>query len=66
MLSEEPIPGITTRAVPKQAVFLQETLTGKTIPIGKYHAELPGTENKMLPLNEGFLSLGLSALENGI
>ena len=45
---------------------MQEALTGKTAPIGKYHAELPGTENKMLPLTEGFLSLGLSSLENGI
>lgn len=65
MLSEEPIPGITTQAIPKQAVFLQENLTGESVPIGKYCAELPGTENKMLPLNEGFLSLGLPALENG-
>jgi len=52
--------------VPKQAVFLHENLTEASVPIGKYHAELPGAENKMLPLNDGFLSLGLSALENGI
>ncbi len=66
LLSEEPIPGITTQAIPKQAVFLRESLTGASVPIGKYHAELPGAENKMLPLNEGFLSLGLSALEKGM
>ena len=55
-----------TQAQPKQAVFLQDALTGKTAQIGRYREDLPGTENKMVPVLEGFQTLGLSALADGI
>ena len=66
LLSPDPIPGIVTQAQPKQAVFLQDALTGKTAQIGCYREDLPGTENKMVPVWEGFQSLGRSILADGI
>ena len=66
LLSATPVPGIVTQAQPKQAVFLQDALTGKTAQIGCYREDLPGTENKMAPVWEGFQSLGRSILADGI
>ena len=66
LLSNTPIPGITTRAEPGQAVFLTETRTGQAAQIGRYQDTLTGTENKMVPVDNGFHSLGLSALTRGI
>jgi len=57
------VPGITTHAVPREAVFLCERQTGQQAMIGRYDASLPGTENKMVPCPEGFLELGIPALE---
>ena len=45
---------------------MQDALTGKTAQIGRYRADLPGTENKMVPVWEGFQTLGLSTLAGGI
>ena len=66
LLSTTPVPGIVTQAQPEQAVFLQDTLTGESVQIGRYREDLPGTENKMVPVLEGFRTLGLSALADGI
>lgn len=65
-MSDSPIPGIRTWAEPKQAVWLQDTLTGDSVQIGRYQDALPGTENKMVPVEDGFKALGLSALNRGI
>ncbi len=47
-------PGITTEAIPKTAVFLRDNLTGKRTKIGVYDPVLPGTEQKMRMLPDGF------------
>ena len=66
LLSATPVPGIITQAQPKEAVFLRDALTGESVQIGRYREDLPGTENKMVPVWEGFQTLGLSALADGI
>ena len=58
------IPGITTWARPKEAVYLRENRTGKTAVIGRYDPALSGPENRMRPVREGFENLGIAALEN--
>lgn len=62
-LFPQPLPGITTWADPGKAVYLKENSTGKTARIGIYDGNLSGTENKMQPLLQGFLTLGLASLE---
>ena len=61
-LFPEPLPGITTWAEPRNAVWLKENLSGHCARIGVYDGSLPGTEKKMKPCPEGFRSLGISAL----
>lgn len=56
------LPGITTWAEPGKAVYLKEDSTGKTAQIGYFDRSLPGTENKMKPLEKGFRELGIPAL----
>ncbi len=58
-----PLPGITTRAVPGEAVYLRDNQTGNSVPIGRFDASLPGTKNRMRTLPEGFETLGISVLE---
>ena len=57
-----PVPGLTSCAEPGRAVWLQEDATGRRVPIGRFDPALPGPENRMRPLPEGFLSLGVPAL----
>lgn len=61
-LFPQALPGLTTWAVPKQAVCLRENLTGRTVAVGVFRGSLPGPGNQMVPLAEGFLSLGVPAL----
>lgn len=59
-------PGITTRAVPGKYVLLTENSTGRSAIIGSYPPQETGeimTPNRMQPVAEGFLSLGIPALE---
>lgn len=56
------MPGLTSCAEPGRAVWLQEDATGRRVPIGRFDPALPGPENRMRPLPEGFLSLGVPAL----
>ena len=56
-------PGLTTWAVPKQAVYLQDNNSGETVQVGVFDPSLPGPGNQMVPLESGFLSLGIPALE---
>lgn len=62
LLSPIPIEGILTRAIPRQSVWMTETATGRECAIGQYDPSLPGEENKMRPMRDGFLTLGVSAL----
>ena len=55
--------GITTWAVPKECVYIKENATGKATVAGRYDSALGGKENKMRLCREGFLGLGISALE---
>ncbi len=61
-LYPNPLPGVTTWAVPKSAVYLRDNLTGETVQIGVYDESLTGRENRMRPLTEGFDTVGISAL----
>ena len=55
-------PGITTWAEPKKAVYLRENTTGHTVQVGAFDPSLPGPENQMVLLQDGFAALGVPAL----
>ena len=61
-LFPESVPGLTTWAVPKQGVYLQENLSGHQAQVGVFDATLPGPGNQMALLSEGFEALGVPAL----
>ena len=61
-LCPQPLPGITTWAEPKKAVFLRENLTTHVEEIGVFDPFLPGPENRMAPVFDGFIHLGVPAL----
>lgn len=63
-LFPHPLPGITTWAEPGRAVYLRENMTGKTVRIGAYEDGLPGTENKMTAVVQGFETLGKDSLKH--
>ena len=65
-LFPEPLPGLTTWAKPKQAVFLQDNLTSETVQVGVFDETLPGPGNQMVLLRDGFASLGIPALERAM
>ncbi len=54
--------GLTTWAQPGRAVYLKENITGRTAVIGRFDPALPGPENRMRPVAEGFCALGVPAL----
>ena len=58
-----PCPGILTRAIPGQSVYLQEIASQKQAQIGRYDPFLPGPDKKMRPLAAGFETLGIPALQ---
>lgn len=57
-----PVPGITTWAEPGKAVYLRDNETGKTVLAGKFDPALPGPQNRMRPVEEGFRALGVAVL----
>ena len=57
----EPLPGITTYAVPGKEVLLKDNENGKEMKIGVFDPEMNG--NPMRPVTEGFLKLGCPALD---
>ena len=61
-LFPEPLPGLTTWAEPKKAVYLRENTTADVVQVGAFDPSLPGPGNQMVPLRDGFLSLGVPAL----
>ena len=58
-----PVSGITTWAEPGKAVWLKENRTGKTALTGRFDPGLPGTENRMRPVKEGFEEAGVQILK---
>ena len=58
----EKLPGLTTWAEPKKAVYLQENATGETVQAGAYDPSLPGPGNRMVLLQDSFITLGVPAL----
>lgn len=63
-LFPSPMRGITTWAVPAEQVLMRENGTEKTAQIGKYDSTLGGRENKMRMCAEGFLQVGIPALQS--
>ena len=62
-LFEGTVPGITTWAKQEEAVYLQDNLSGETVQIGVFDKDISGPGNRMIPVTEGFKSLGIAALE---
>ena len=62
-LFRETLPGLTTWVKPKQAVYLQDNLSHETAQVGVFDANLPGPGNQMLPMKDGFSSMGVALLE---
>lgn len=62
-MSGAAVPVLGTFARPGQGVFLQSE--GGSVPIGRYDATLPGTENKMRPVPEGMARFRQRLLELG-
>ena len=62
-LFPQPLPGLSTWAELKQAVYLRDNCSGETVQVGAFDAALPGPGNQMVLLPDGFLSLGTAALE---
>ena len=61
-LFPETLPGLTTWAQPGQAVYLQNNRTGETAQVGRFDPSLPGPENRMTLLEDGFATLGVATL----
>ena len=57
------LPGLTTWAKQKQAVYLRNNLTSETVQVGVFDATLPGPGNQMVLLQDGFASVGVTTLE---
>ena len=57
-----PLPGVETWAEPGRAVWLRDRLIGETVQVGRFDASLPGRENRMRPLQEGFRESGVRML----
>lgn len=62
-LTGDGLPGITTFAVPGEAVYLRENGTDRQVRIGIFDICLPGTKNRMQPVIFGFAALGIPALK---
>ena len=62
-LFPEATSGLTTWAKPKQAVYLQDNRSGETVQVGVFDETLPGPGNQMVPVQDGFLAVGVPALE---
>ena len=60
--SSGPVPGVTTWAEPGQAVYLRENISEETVQVGRFDPLLPGRENRMRPLPEGFQEAGVRIL----
>lgn len=59
-----PLPGVTTWVRRGQDVTLKENLTGQAAAIGRFDPALPGTENRMRPVEEHLAGFGAAALRH--
>lgn len=60
------IPGITTHAIPQTEVLLRDNMTGETAVIGRFSSSTSseaGAGHQMLPVETGFLTLGMNVLK---
>ena len=62
-LFPEELPGITTWAEPKKAVYLRENISRETFTVGVFDVNREGNGNRMVPLPDAFETLGVSLLE---
>ena len=62
-LFAQPLPGITTWAEPQKAVYLKENGTETCVEIARYDATLTGTQPNMVLSSDGFIDVGVPALE---
>lgn len=62
-LFPQALPGLTTWAEPKKAVYLRENTSGETVQVGAFDPSLPGPENQMVLLQDGFASVGVCAMD---
>ena len=65
-LAPEVPPGVTSWAEPGRGVFLQENATGARRQVGVFDPALPGPENRMRPLADGFAGFGAAAVRRQI
>ena len=56
-------PSLITTAYPADRVEIRETATGETAVIGRFDQTLPVGENRMCAMSDGFLQLGVPALQ---
>lgn len=56
-------PGLTSWAVPRQAVFLRDNCSGEQVQAAVFDGRLPGPGNQMVLLEQPFLSFGIPALK---
>ena len=61
-LFPRPLPGLTSWAVPGQAVYLKDNETGSSAAVGRFDPSRPGPENRMKPCQEGFTQVGIPCL----
>ncbi len=61
-LFDEKTAGIITFAEKGRAVWLEDKLSGERAVIGSFDVSSEGSEKRMIPQTEGFLTLGVSAL----
>ena len=64
LAEEGMLPRLLTHAVPYQGVWLEETLTGRTMQIGRYDPSQQGRPMAVVP--EGFSALGIPALQRAM
>lgn len=60
------LPGLTSRAVPGQEVLLTDNHSKETARIGVFNPEAASDAPKMKPCSDGFLTLGIPALQRAI
>ncbi len=60
------LPGITTWAQPGKAVYMKENLTGIVVQVGVFDASIKRKEGRMALYQDGFISLGVPAIERCI
>lgn len=60
------IPGITTWAEPKTAVYLKENTSNNVTKVGIFNPTLNGSENKMQLYGNGFSEMGIKALKSSL